>query len=48
MNKIMGTTKVGAYGKITLIKDVAKRLNVKQGDKIVFCEKYGEIVIMKA
>lgn len=48
MDKIMGTSKVGANGKITLIKDVAKRLGVAQGDRIVFRDKYGEIVIKKA
>ena len=32
---------------ITLTKDVRKKLNVKEGDKIVFVEKDGEIFIRK-
>jgi len=32
---------------ITLTKDVRKKLKIKEGDKIVFIEKDGEILIRK-
>jgi len=32
---------------ITLTKDVRNKLGIKEGDKIVFIEKDGEIIIRK-
>ena len=44
--KILGQSKVGPKYRITLVRDVAKRLEVKEGDTVVFTEnERGEIVL---
>lgn len=44
---ILGTTKLTQDGKITLISDVRKKLDVKGGDVIVFRDDGGKITISK-
>ncbi|KCZ70954.1 looped-hinge helix DNA binding domain, AbrB family [Candidatus Methanoperedens nitroreducens] len=45
---ILGTTKLTKGGKITLIKDVQERLNLKEGDIIVFeTDDKGHVMIRK-
>jgi bifunctional DNA-binding transcriptional regulator/antitoxin component of YhaV-PrlF toxin-antitoxin module len=45
---ILGTTKVSQGGKVTLIESVRERINVKEGDIIVFEElSKGNIIIRK-
>lgn len=46
--KILGTSKVAIKSKISLIKDVAEKMNAKVGDVIVFYEENGKIIIEKA
>ena len=48
--KILGTSNLsGTHSlKTTVIRDVVERLNLKAGDKIVFVEEDGEIVIERA
>jgi len=48
MGKILGTSKVSTYNKITLIKEVVSRLGVKEGDLIVFVEENDKIYIQKS
>ncbi len=48
MTKILGTSKITSNRKISLIKNVAEKLDAKEGDLIIFYDKYGEIVISKA
>ena len=44
--KILGQSKIGPKYRITLVRDVAKRLQVKEGDTVVFTEnERGEIVL---
>jgi len=44
--KILGQSKIGPKYRITLVKNVAKRLDVKEGDTIIFTEnERGEIVL---
>ena len=44
--KILGQSKIGPKYRITLVRDVAKRLQVKEGDTVVFAEnERGEIVL---
>lgn len=45
--KLIGMTKVAVGWKISLLKEVADKLNAKIGDKIVFVEEEGKIVIEK-
>lgn len=46
--KIIGTTKVTKGSKISLIKDVKDELDAEEGDKIVYKEEEGRIVLEKA
>ena len=46
--KLLGTSKVSTNNKITLTKEVAEKLEVKEGDKIAFYEENGKIIIEKA
>ena len=48
MKKVLGTSKVSTYNKITLIKEVASKLGVKEGDLIAFIEDGDKIYIKKA
>ncbi len=46
--RILGTAKVTAGKKIALISDIAKKLDAKEGDIIVFYESdNGDILIRK-
>jgi len=46
--KILGVSKVAAGMKISLIKEVASRLDAKEGDLIIFKQKNDEIYIERA
>jgi bifunctional DNA-binding transcriptional regulator/antitoxin component of YhaV-PrlF toxin-antitoxin module len=49
MEKIIGISKVSRGYQITLLEDVRKILGIdKIGDKIIYVEKDGEIIIRKA
>ena len=45
--KLIGTTKVALGWKISLLRDVADKLNVEIGDKLVYYEKDNQIIIEK-
>lgn len=46
--KIMGTTKLTKGQKISLIKDVREKLQVEEGDKLVYKkDEEGRIIIEK-
>ena len=45
--KLIGTTKVAVGWKISLLRDVADKLDVKIGDKLVYYEMDGRIYIEK-
>jgi len=45
--KILGVSKVAVGMKISLIKEVAKRINAKESDLIVFKQKNDRIYIEK-
>ena len=47
MEKMIDIVTVTRKFQITVTKDVREKLGVKEGDKIVFVEKNGEIVIRK-
>jgi AbrB family looped-hinge helix DNA binding protein len=45
---ILGTTKLAKGGKVTIIKDIQSKMDLKEGDIIVFCETdEGDIIIRK-
>lgn len=46
--KLLGTSKMSKGSKTTIIKPVLQRLNLKEGDLIVYYENGEEIVIRKA
>lgn len=46
--KILDVSSVTQKFQVTLTKPVREKLNLKAGDRIVFVEKDGEIVIRKA
>lgn len=49
MEKIIGTSKLSAKYQVTLLEDARKVLGeLDVGDKVVFIEKDGELVIRKA
>ncbi|SHF09590.1 looped-hinge helix DNA binding domain-containing protein, AbrB family [Thermoanaerobacter uzonensis DSM 18761] len=41
----MELAKVTTRGQITIPKEIRKKLNLKEGDKVVFIEENGKIVI---
>ena len=45
--KLIGMTKVAVGWKISLLRDVADKLDVEIGDKLVYYEKDGRIYIEK-
>ena len=45
--KFLGSSKVTGKGNVRLIKDVADKLDAKDGDHIMFYENDGEIIIKK-
>ncbi len=47
MERMMDIVVVTRKFQITLTKDVRNKLGIKEGDKIVFIEKDGEIIIRK-
>ncbi|RLI74791.1 AbrB/MazE/SpoVT family DNA-binding domain-containing protein [Archaeoglobales archaeon] len=47
MEKMLDIVVVTRKFQITLTKEVRNKLNVKEGDKIIFVEKDGEILIRK-
>ncbi len=46
--KILGTSKIAVGRKISLLKEVADKLNADVGDTVVFFEENGKIIIEKA
>ncbi|MHC1680775.1 MAG: AbrB/MazE/SpoVT family DNA-binding domain-containing protein [Methanomassiliicoccales archaeon] len=47
--KILGITKVSSKGRISLLKDVADKLDIVEGDKLVFIlNGNGDVLIKKA
>ena len=48
MEKILDVVTVTRKYQITLTKAVREVLNIKEGDRIVFIRKNGEIIIRKA
>ncbi len=46
--KILGTSKIAAGRKISLLKEIADKLKADVGDTIVFYEENGKITIEKA
>jgi len=46
--RIIGVAKVTASNTITLLKEIRDKLKVSPGDKIIYYEKEGEIVIRSA
>ena len=48
MERIIGLSTTTSKFMVTLTKDVREKLGLKPGDKVIFVEKDGEIVIRKA
>ncbi len=46
--KLLGTSRISKGSKTTIIKPVVEKLQLKEGDLLVYYEKDGEIVIRKA
>ncbi len=46
--KLIGMSKVAVGWKVSLLKEVAEKLKANIGDKIIFIEEDGKIVIEKA
>ena len=47
MEKMLDIVVVTRKFQVTLTKEVRNKLKIKEGDKVVFVEKDGEIVIRK-
>jgi hypothetical protein len=48
LEKLLGSTKVQPNNRITLIKQIQKRLNIKIGDMVIYVEdEKGNIIIKK-
>ena len=45
---IMELAKITSKGQITIPVDIRKRLGVKEGDKVLFVEENGRIIMMNA
>ncbi len=45
--KLLGTSKTSTDNKITIIKEVSQKLNLKQGDIIAFYEDENRNIIIK-
>jgi len=48
MGRIVGTAKISAGWKISLLKEIAEQMGAKLGDKIVYIEEEGRFYIEKA
>jgi len=48
MRNILDTSKITKSGQITLKKEIREKLKVKKGEKIVFLEVNGDVVIKSA
>ena len=44
----MEIAKLSSKGQITLPKEIREKLNLKEGDKVVFIEKEGKIIMAKS
>ena len=44
----MGTAKITRGGRITIPIDIRKKLGVKEGDKVIFIEDNGRIIVANA
>lgn len=44
----MDLARVSAKGQVTIPIDIRKKLNIREGDKILFAEKNGNITIINA
>jgi len=45
--KLLGTSKLSKGSKTTIIKAVIRKLNLEEGDLIIYYEENGEICIRK-
>ena len=48
MERIIGTAKISAGWKISLLKEIAEQMGAKLGDKIVYIEEEERFYIEKA
>ena len=48
MGRIIGTAKISAGWKISLLKEIADQMGAELGDKVVYIEEDGRIYIEKA
>jgi AbrB family looped-hinge helix DNA binding protein len=46
--RVIGLSKTTSKFMITLTKEVREKLGIKPGDKVLFIERNGEIIIRKA
>jgi len=47
--KFLGSSKVSTHYRVSIVYDVARQMELKIGDRILFCEnEKGEIIIKKA
>jgi len=47
MNKILGLSKLSAKFQVTIPKDARERFNLNVGDRILFVEEDGKLVLKK-
>ena len=45
---MLGVARISVKGQVTIPVEIRKKLNLKDGDKVVFMEKSGEIVLMNS
>jgi len=45
---MLDVARISAKGQVTIPVEIRKRLSLKEGDKVVFMEKSGEIVLMNS
>ena len=46
--KVLGTSKVGPKNRITLVKNVQEKLQIKEGDLVVYLENEKGNVVIRA
>ena len=45
--KILGTSKIGTRGQVTIPKEAREKFNLKPGNIVLFIEKDGRLMIVK-
>ena len=45
--KMLGTTKISSKGQVTVPVDARKKFQIETGDRLVFIDKDGELVLRK-